>query len=307
MFDWAAPLFELPARLPPSAPSWAGHIPFLFLLFNLARPRYYVELGVMQGTSFFAACEAAKRYETGAHCIGIDTWLGDPHTYHYTDGNAIFDDLKEFLANRYPSAELIRSTFDEASPRFPDQTIDLLHIDGYHTYEAVSHDFAHWQRKLSDHSIVIFHDIVVRKRDFGVWKFWAEIRQKYRFLEFQHSHGLGVLLTGPKTPAGVESLYRRLHAQRENIELFQLMCEAAASTLSLRMQRQNPAGLRDTPQQQPRSQPGPQQELHPQNRPRPNASQSKGNGIIAANHISRNDPCPCGSGKRYKHCHGTLG
>ncbi|MFO1034398.1 MAG: preprotein translocase subunit SecA [Hyphomicrobiales bacterium] len=23
-------------------------------------------------------------------------------------------------------------------------------------------------------------------------------------------------------------------------------------------------------------------------------------------HVGRNDPCPCGSGKRYKHCHGTL-
>jgi preprotein translocase subunit SecA len=23
--------------------------------------------------------------------------------------------------------------------------------------------------------------------------------------------------------------------------------------------------------------------------------------------IGRNDPCPCGSGKKYKHCHGRLG
>jgi preprotein translocase subunit SecA len=22
--------------------------------------------------------------------------------------------------------------------------------------------------------------------------------------------------------------------------------------------------------------------------------------------VGRNDPCPCGSGKKYKHCHGTL-
>ena len=22
--------------------------------------------------------------------------------------------------------------------------------------------------------------------------------------------------------------------------------------------------------------------------------------------VSRNDPCPCGSGKRYKHCHGAY-
>jgi preprotein translocase subunit SecA len=23
--------------------------------------------------------------------------------------------------------------------------------------------------------------------------------------------------------------------------------------------------------------------------------------------VGRNDPCPCGSGKKYKHCHGRLG
>jgi preprotein translocase subunit SecA len=25
------------------------------------------------------------------------------------------------------------------------------------------------------------------------------------------------------------------------------------------------------------------------------------------NKIGRNDPCPCGSGKKYKQCHGRLG
>ena len=26
--------------------------------------------------------------------------------------------------------------------------------------------------------------------------------------------------------------------------------------------------------------------------------------MIADKKIGRNDPCPCGSGKKYKHCHG---
>jgi preprotein translocase subunit SecA len=26
----------------------------------------------------------------------------------------------------------------------------------------------------------------------------------------------------------------------------------------------------------------------------------------ATQKIGRNDPCPCGSGKKYKHCHGKL-
>ncbi|WP_177342962.1 SEC-C metal-binding domain-containing protein, partial [Pseudomonas sp. EGD-AK9] len=23
--------------------------------------------------------------------------------------------------------------------------------------------------------------------------------------------------------------------------------------------------------------------------------------------VGRNEPCPCGSGKKYKHCHGQIG
>jgi hypothetical protein len=40
MFEWMAPLFELPARLPPATPAWNGHIPFPFLLFSLARLKH---------------------------------------------------------------------------------------------------------------------------------------------------------------------------------------------------------------------------------------------------------------------------
>src|SRR5262249_23317665 len=44
---WTDSLAELPVCLPMSA--WTGHIPFLFLLFRLAKPRVYVELGVDLG------------------------------------------------------------------------------------------------------------------------------------------------------------------------------------------------------------------------------------------------------------------
>ena len=70
--DWIAPLFELPLRLHPETPYWNGHIPFLFLLFKLAQPHSYVELGVLRGTSFLVACQAAKRFATGTKCYGID-------------------------------------------------------------------------------------------------------------------------------------------------------------------------------------------------------------------------------------------
>ena len=29
-------------------------------------------------------------------------------------------------------------------------------------------------------------------------------------------------------------------------------------------------------------------------------------GLSAPERISRNSPCPCGSGRKYKHCHGAM-
>ncbi len=38
----------------------------------------------------------------------------------------------------------------------------------------------------------------------------------------------------------------------------------------------------------------------------PPASEAAGTFVRAERKVGRNEPCPCGSGKKYKHCHGTL-
>jgi hypothetical protein len=175
--------------------SWVGHIPFAFWIIEAAKPSVVVELGTHSGNSYFAFCQSVTSNHLPTRCYAVDTWQGDEHAGFYD--NTIFEEVLSHNEERYSGfSSLLRMTFDEALEHFSDGSIDLLHIDGLHTYEAVKHDFESWHPKLSPSGIVLFHDINVRERDFGVWQFWEEIANEYPHLAFDHSHELGVLFVG---------------------------------------------------------------------------------------------------------------
>jgi hypothetical protein len=192
------PLFSLPLKLQPSA--WSGHIPFLFVLFRLLKPTIFVELGVHLGTSLTAAATAARGLAIPTRLYGVDTWQGDEHAGLY-EGHAIYTELSEFVAQHFPAVSLLRCLFSEARPRFRPGSIDLLHIDGLHTYDAVKQDFLEWLPAMSENGVILFHDISVMERGFGVYRLWAELKQHYTTFEFHHSSGLGVLMLNGKLPA----------------------------------------------------------------------------------------------------------
>lgn len=187
-------LFRMPTRVVEPV-NWAGHVPFAFWLVETIRPELLVELGTHSGNSFFAFCQAVEQGRVSAKCYAVDTWEGDEHAGAY--GEEIYRAVLEHAEQEYGAfASLMKMTFDNALQYFSDGSIDLLHIDGMHSYEAVKHDFESWLPKLSDRSVVLFHDIAVRERGFGVWKLWEELSLQYPHFAFDHSHGLGVLLTG---------------------------------------------------------------------------------------------------------------
>src|SRR5271165_47970 len=192
------PAFWTPERLGRQS-SWWGHVPFAFWLVANSKPRLLVELGTHHGVSYAAFCEAVLRLRLETRCYAVDAWAGDPHAGAYAED--VYAELKHFHDERYVSfSQLVRSTFDEACSDYADGTIDLLHIDGYHTYEAVRHDFENWRAKLSDRAVVLFHDTNERQRDFGVWRFLAELKQVVPVFEFLHAHGLGVAAVGANAP-----------------------------------------------------------------------------------------------------------
>ncbi|HEX3881227.1 MAG TPA: class I SAM-dependent methyltransferase [Stellaceae bacterium] len=197
-------LFWVPERLGRDS-AWWGHVPFARWLMAAARPRVVVELGTHHGVSYSAFCQAVLHEKLRTRCFAIDTWRGDEQTSAY--GESVYDDFRGFNNTRYAAfSTLFRSTFDEALTRFEDGSIDLLHIDGFHSYEAVRHDFESWLPKLSGHGVVLFHDTNVHLPGYGVWRLWDEIKQAHPYFEFDHSCGLGVLAVGNAVPPVVAEI-----------------------------------------------------------------------------------------------------
>jgi hypothetical protein len=183
-------MFWRPERQAPSA--WLEHVPFAFWLVDVLRPRTVVELGTHYGVSYSAICQAVKGLSLATSCYAVDTWEGDLHAGFY--GEDVYYDFAAFHDQRYGAfSRLVRSTFDEALRHFENGSIDLLHIDGLHTYEAVRHDYESWLPKLSPSALILFHDTNVRENNFGVFQLWREVTCGQLHFEFLHGHGLGVL------------------------------------------------------------------------------------------------------------------
>ena len=195
--------FTMPHRLVRSA--WLGHIPFAFWLIDAHRPRVLVELGTHNGASYAAFCQAIAELGLASAAYAIDTWQGDPQAGFY--GEEVFAELTAYHDRHYTAfSRLIRSTFDDALAHFAEGSIDLLHLDGYHTLDAVRHDFESWRSKLSSRAVVLLHDINVRERDFGAWRLWEELARDHPSFAFLHHHGWGVGCVGADQPPAVRRL-----------------------------------------------------------------------------------------------------
>jgi glycosyltransferase involved in cell wall biosynthesis len=207
--------FQTPAHLSDIV-SWHGHVPFAFWCIDMVRPRVLVELGTHKGDSYASFCQAVKELSLPTSCYAIDTWQGDEHAGLY--GEEVFAAIDAYNAAHFGAfSRLVRSTFDEAVKYFEDGSIDLLHIDGLHLYEAVKHDFETWLPKLGPSAVVLLHDVNVREREFGVWRLWRELCERYPHFQFLHSHGLGVLAVGEHAAPAIKQLCGLGDAETEQV------------------------------------------------------------------------------------------
>jgi predicted O-methyltransferase YrrM len=165
----------------PSA--WKGHRQFAQWLVTEMKPECIVELGVDFGYSSFVFANALSRGK--GKIYGIDLFQGDPHAGMRNTYDFVMDKIKE---HNLETIEIIRGDFKEVSTRW-NKPINILHIDGFHTYDAVKSDFIAWAPFVLNDGIILFHDTAVQH--FGIKDFFREIGGIK--LYFTHSFGLGIL------------------------------------------------------------------------------------------------------------------
>jgi predicted O-methyltransferase YrrM len=190
LYDPAFEADSLNSNLPFSP--WGGHRNFAYDLVVALQPKRIVELGSHYGCSLFAFAQAIKDKGLPTELFGIDTWQGDEQAGFYS--NEVFELVQKTISEHFSRIPitLLRKTFLEARADIEDQSVDVLHIDGLHTYEAVVEDFDTWLCKLAPEGVVLFHD-VNPKLTYGSRQHWEEVSARFPSLRFDHSWGLGVL------------------------------------------------------------------------------------------------------------------
>ena len=130
------------------------------------RPGTLVELGVHYGDSYFTFCQAIRDQGLECKSFGVDRWSGEIHSGFYDE--EVWDVVSNYNNANYNFSRLIRKEFTSALEDFEDSSIDLLHLDGCHTYEAVKNDFCNWLPKISEQGIILLHDIHEKSNGFEI-------------------------------------------------------------------------------------------------------------------------------------------
>lgn len=162
--------------------NWKNHIHFAQWIVKRKNPEVVVDLGVDYGYSTF--CFALSKI---GHVYGIDSFEGDGHAGIRNNYEYVLEKQKELELD---NITFIKGYFDQVSKTW-DKPIDILHIDGFHTYEAVKNDYEIWSKFVKDDGVILFHDTCSEDPTFGVKKFFDEIPLPK--FNFSFSNGLGIV------------------------------------------------------------------------------------------------------------------
>lgn len=125
-------------------------------------PTTVVEIGSYAGRSTVFLGQAMRRFSpSGSRLVAIDPHTGDRQQLEGAGLTTLSTlDLFRFhiSAARLDDLLDIRVATSDAAATSWSGDIDLLFVDGWHSYEAVRSDIANWTPHLTEHGLVCFDD-----------------------------------------------------------------------------------------------------------------------------------------------------
>lgn len=111
-----------------------------------------VEIGSYHGRSAIAFALGLKAGGRG-RLFAIDPWQFEPGQFELFEHNIERAGIRDLV-------EPVREFSHDARGRFSTDSVDILFIDGDHTYDAVVQDITEWKTTLTDGAVIAFNDAV---------------------------------------------------------------------------------------------------------------------------------------------------
>ncbi len=160
------------------------------------RPRTVLEIGTANGGTLFLWTRLA---DAGATIVSIDLPGGKFGGGYPSERGIVY---RRFTRSTQKLHLLRENSHDprtraKAVRLFGGEPIDLLFIDGDHTYEGVKQDWEQYSPLVRPGGMVVFHDIAGNYDDTQVKELWDSIKCGCRYEEYvvdsNGYYGLGIL------------------------------------------------------------------------------------------------------------------
>lgn len=170
------------------------HLPFLFWLTDLARPRVFASIGVTDGVGYFATCQAMDRLGQPGRCHGVTP--GPPGA-----------DLVAHNESHYAEiSRLIDGTARSLAGQLPDGTVDLLALHGVPDADTIAALVDHWPRKMSARGVIVLHDVAGWPPEGQARHYLDRLARDRPVISFEEGAGLVAVLWGADQPGQLADL-----------------------------------------------------------------------------------------------------
>lgn len=148
-----------------------------------ASPHRVLEIGTGLGGTLFLLARVSNETAT---IVSVDIGYPFFRTKLYKEFGTSLQKVYPIIADSHEPTTVTR-----VKELFSERPLDLLFIDGDHSYESAKRDFDTYGNLVAKNGLIAFHDIVPGENSGGVPRLWRELRERYASTEFVQSWNQG--------------------------------------------------------------------------------------------------------------------